>query len=71
MNVEWTVPALKRISEIKSNYFSTEETNEYRIKLVNRIEEKILLTGTLFVPKYTITALKRPTKQEILKDSYV
>lgn len=48
MNVEWTVPALKRISQIKSKYFSTEETDEYRIKLVNRINNKILHTGTLF-----------------------
>lgn len=40
MNVEWTVPSLKRISQIKSKYFSTEETDEYRIKLVERIEER-------------------------------
>jgi len=33
MNVEWTLPALKRISQIKSKYFSTEETDEYRIAL--------------------------------------
>jgi len=48
MNVEWTVPALKRISQIKSKHFSTEETDEYRIKLVEQIEEKILRMGTIF-----------------------
>lgn len=48
MIVEWTVPALKRISQIKSKYFSTEETDEYRLKLVERIEKKILQTGMIF-----------------------
>lgn len=52
MNVEWTVPALKRISQIKSKYFSSEETDEYRIELVNRINNKILRTGILFRSRY-------------------
>jgi len=47
MIVEWTAPALKRVSQIKSKYFSTEETDEYRIKLVKRIETKILQIGTI------------------------
>ena len=37
MIVEWTAPALKRVSQIKSKYFSTEETDEYRLKLIERI----------------------------------
>ncbi|HUC92551.1 MAG TPA: hypothetical protein VMS09_11045 [Paenibacillus sp.] len=52
MNVEWTVPALKRISQIKSKYFSNEETDEYKINLVKRIEEKILRTGTIFKSRH-------------------
>ncbi len=52
MNVDWTVPALKRISQIKSKYFSPEETDEYRIELVNRINNKILSTGVLFRSRY-------------------
>jgi hypothetical protein len=52
MNVEWTVPALKRISQIKSKYFSPEETDEYRIELVNRINNKILSTGAIFRSRY-------------------
>ncbi len=48
MNVEWTDPALKRISQIMSIHFSTQETDEYKIRLVERIEEKILRTGVLF-----------------------
>ncbi len=48
MNVEWTVPALKRISQIKSTHFSAQETDEYKIQLVRRIEQKILLTGVVF-----------------------
>jgi hypothetical protein len=48
MNVEWTAPALKRISQINSQYFSDEETAEYRIRLVQRIEKKIILTGAVF-----------------------
>ncbi|AKG33296.1 type II toxin-antitoxin system RelE/ParE family toxin [Paenibacillus durus] len=52
MKVEWTAPALKRLAQIKSKYFSDEETAEYRIRLVQRIEEKILLTGTVFRSRY-------------------
>lgn len=52
MDVEWTAPALKRISQIKSKYFSPVETDEYRIELVNRINNKILRTGTLFRSRY-------------------
>jgi len=52
MIVEWTAPALKRISKIKSKYFSSQETDEYRIGLVKRIEQKILLMGTVFPSRY-------------------
>lgn len=47
MIVEWTAPALKRVSQIKSKYFSSQETGEYRIRLVERIEKKIIQTGTI------------------------
>jgi CHASE3 domain sensor protein len=57
MDVEWTVPALKRISQIKSKYFSPEETDEYRIELVNRINNKILRTGN-------VIKLRRRTKYQ-------
>ncbi|MNM76214.1 hypothetical protein D3C81_880280 [compost metagenome] len=52
MFVEWTAPALKRVSLIQSKYFSTQETDEYRVRLVKRIETKILQTGTIFPSRH-------------------
>lgn len=52
MIVEWTAPALKRITQIKSKYFSQQETDEYRISLVRRIEQRIILVGTVFPSRY-------------------
>lgn len=48
MVVEWTLPALKSISQIKSKYYSAEETDEYKLKLIQRIENQILVAGKLF-----------------------
>jgi hypothetical protein len=80
MQVQWTVPALRGIAQIKSKYFSNEETDEYRVKLVERIEAKILRTGPLFRSRnykntLTFILLKRSNthvktkkpKQECLK----
>ena len=52
MIVEWTAPALKRITQIKSKYFSKQETDEYRISLVRRIEQRIILVGTVIPSRY-------------------
>ena len=52
MIVEWTTPALNRISQIKSQYFSSQETDEYRISLVKCIEQKIILMGMIFPSHY-------------------
>lgn len=34
MNVEWTETALSKLSQIKSEHFSKEETAEYKVHLV-------------------------------------
>lgn len=48
MNVEWTETALNKLSEIKSERFSKEETAKYKEHLVLEIENKIIRMGTLF-----------------------
>jgi hypothetical protein len=45
-------PPSSAFLRIKSKYFSPEETDEYRIELVNRINNKILRTGALFRSRY-------------------
>ncbi|WP_425541846.1 type II toxin-antitoxin system RelE/ParE family toxin [Bacillus carboniphilus] len=42
----WTNQALEGFSNIQSNHFTSEETKEYKKKLVRRMEEKIVLLGT-------------------------
>ncbi|MCD8509375.1 MAG: type II toxin-antitoxin system RelE/ParE family toxin [Bacillus sp. (in: Bacteria)] len=48
MKVYWTKTALNKLFNIKSQYFSEEETAEYKERLVLEIEKKIIETGTLF-----------------------
>ncbi|UTR10102.1 type II toxin-antitoxin system RelE/ParE family toxin [Evansella sp. LMS18] len=48
MNVQWTETALNKLSSIKSDRFSKEETAEHKEKLVIEIEEKVIRLGTLF-----------------------
>jgi hypothetical protein len=48
MYVEWTDTFWNQFSQIKSKYFSEEETEEYKKRLIVQIENEILKTGTLF-----------------------
>lgn len=46
MRLEWTEQALEGFRNIRSNYFTSAETKEYKKRLLRNIEEKVLLLGT-------------------------
>ncbi|QKY71166.1 type II toxin-antitoxin system RelE/ParE family toxin [Lentibacillus sp. CBA3610] len=48
MKVEWTETASNKLSEIKSELYSEQETAEYKVQLILEIEKTILQTGCLF-----------------------
>lgn len=45
--VKWTATAMNRLRQIKSEHFTDQETMEYKINLIRRVEEKIVTMGTL------------------------
>ena len=45
MIVEWTESARKRFKQIQSDHFTTKETIAYKIKLIQRVEAKVVLMG--------------------------
>jgi hypothetical protein len=45
MKIKWTKLALEGFNFINSQYFTEDETKEYKIDLINRIQVKISLLG--------------------------
>ncbi|TDL67941.1 type II toxin-antitoxin system RelE/ParE family toxin [Paenibacillus amylolyticus] len=45
--VQWTATAMNRLRQIKSEHFTDQETMEYKINLIRRVEEKIVTMGTM------------------------
>ncbi|BCG58261.1 type II toxin-antitoxin system RelE/ParE family toxin [Paenibacillus sp. URB8-2] len=48
MEVVWSNRAAKSFSKIESIHFSQEETTAYKLKLLQRIEDKVLRSGKQF-----------------------
>ncbi|MEF3352105.1 type II toxin-antitoxin system RelE/ParE family toxin [Paenibacillus sp. GYB006] len=46
MIVEWTNTAVTRLHQIKSEHYTEQETMEYKIDLIRRIEAKVVHMGT-------------------------
>ena len=46
MKIIWTNQALKGFHNIQSQYFTLQETKEYKKSLVKNIEDKVSLLGT-------------------------
>ncbi|UOK65252.1 type II toxin-antitoxin system RelE/ParE family toxin [Paenibacillus sp. OVF10] len=45
--VQWTATAMNRLRQIKSEHFTDQETMEYKINLIRRVEEKIVTMGAM------------------------
>lgn len=45
--VQWTATAMNRLRQIKSEHFTDQETMEYKMNLIRRVEEKIVTMGTM------------------------
>lgn len=45
--VQWTATAMNRLRQIKSEHFTDQETMEYKMNLIRRVEQKIVTMGTL------------------------
>ncbi|MEK4273005.1 hypothetical protein [Paenibacillus sp. FSL R7-0026] len=45
--VQWTATAMNRFRQIKSEHFTDQETMEYKMNLIRRVEEKIVTMGTM------------------------
>lgn len=59
MRLEWTEQALEGFRNIRSDYYTSSETKEYKKRLLKNIQEKVLLLGTSI-----------PVKKEEWKGSY-
>ncbi|WP_438313010.1 type II toxin-antitoxin system RelE/ParE family toxin [Sporosarcina sp. FA9] len=59
MKLEWTEQALEGFRNIRSDYYTSSETKEYKKHLLKNIQEKVLLLGTSI-----------PVKKEEWKGSY-
>ncbi|OPG98529.1 hypothetical protein B2I21_09285 [Chryseobacterium mucoviscidosis] len=47
MMVQWTATAMNRLRQIKSEHFTDQETMEYKINLIHRVEQKAVTMSTL------------------------
>ncbi|BBI32269.1 hypothetical protein [Cohnella abietis] len=47
MIVQWTETARLRFQQIKSDHYTQQETIEYKINLIRRVEEKVVSMGTI------------------------
>lgn len=45
--VQWTATAMNRLRQIQSEHFTDQETMEYKINLIRRVEQKVTTMGTL------------------------
>lgn len=45
--VQWTATAMNRLRQIKSEHFPDQETMEYKMNLIRRVEQKVTTMGTL------------------------
>ncbi|MGC5771063.1 hypothetical protein [Paenibacillus pabuli] len=45
--VQWTATAMNRLCQIKSEHFTDQETIEYKINLIRRVEQKVVTMGIL------------------------
>ncbi|MDT0121887.1 hypothetical protein Q9R46_04495 [Paenibacillus sp. RRE4] len=45
--VQWTATAMNRLHQIKSEHFTDQETLEYKVNLIRRVEQKVVTMGTL------------------------
>ncbi|WP_339321890.1 type II toxin-antitoxin system RelE/ParE family toxin [Paenibacillus sp. FSL W8-0194] len=46
MIVQWTETAVRRLHQIKSDHYTEQETVEYKINLIRRVEDKVIRMGT-------------------------
>ncbi|MBJ9988888.1 type II toxin-antitoxin system RelE/ParE family toxin [Paenibacillus sp. S28] len=47
MIVQWTETAANRLRQIKSEHFTEQETREYKISLIRRVEEQVVKMGAI------------------------
>ncbi|MBE9912543.1 type II toxin-antitoxin system RelE/ParE family toxin [Paenibacillus donghaensis] len=47
MIVQWTETAANRLRQIKSDHFTEQETREYKLNLIRRVEEQVVKMGTI------------------------
>ncbi|AIQ34718.1 hypothetical protein R50345_08890 [Paenibacillus sp. FSL R5-0345] len=47
MIVQWTETAVHRLHQIKSDHYTEQETMEYKINLIRRVEDKVISIGTI------------------------